>query len=77
LIPLKTFKSEYIIILNRNFNDLKTAVIAYNQGPYAVQKLLTNNQELPDNYVNKVLNSYASLRGFSLEEIKNEIKATD
>jgi len=67
----------YLSMLNRDFNDLKTAVIAYNQGPYAVQELLTNNQELPDNYVNKVLNSYANLRGFSLEEVQNEIKATD
>jgi len=67
----------YLSILNRDFNDLKTAVIAYNQGPYAVQEQLTNNQELPDNYVNKVLDYYANLRGFSLEEVQNEIKTTD
>ena len=67
----------YLSILNRDFNDLKTAVIAYNQGPYAIQERLTNNQELPDNYVNKVLSYYANLRGFSLEEVQNEIKATD
>ena len=67
----------YLSMLNRDFNDLKTAVIAYNQGPYAVQERLTNNQELPDNYVNKVLEYYADLRGFSLEEIQNEIKTTD
>jgi len=67
----------YLSILNRDFNDLKTAVIAYNQGPYAVQERLTNNQELSDDFVNKVLDYYASLRGFSLEEAQNEIKATD
>ncbi len=67
----------YLSMLNRDFNDLKTAVIAYNQGPYAVQERLTNNQELPDNYVNKVLDYYADLRGFSLEEIQNEIKTTE
>lgn len=67
----------YLSMLNRNFNDLKTAIIAYNQGPYAVQERLTNNQELPDSYVNKVLNYYASLKGFSLEEVQNEIKTTD
>ena len=67
----------YLSILNRDFNDLKTAVIAYNQGPYAVQERLTNNQELPNNYVDKVLNYYANLRGFSLEEVENEIKTTD
>ena len=67
----------YLSILNRDFNDVKTAVIAYNQGPYAVQESLTNNQELPNNYVDRVLKYYANLRGFSLEEVQNEIKATD
>jgi len=67
----------YLSMLNRDFNDLKTAVTAYNQGPYAVQERLTNNQELPDNYVNKILDYYANLRGFSLEEVENEIKATE
>lgn len=77
--PIKNIKIGvyYLSMLNRNFNDLKTAIIAYNQGPYAVQERLTNNQELSDNYVNKVLGYYASLRGFSLEEVQNEIKATD
>lgn len=77
--PIKNIKIGvyYLSILNRNFNDLKIAIIAYNQGPYAVQELLTNNQELPNNYVDKVLGYYANLRGFSLEEIQNEIKATD
>lgn len=67
----------YLSILNRDFNDLHTAVIAYNLGPYAVQERLTNNQELPDDYLNKVLDYYANLRGFSLEETQNEIKATE
>jgi len=67
----------YLSILERDFNDLKTAIIAYNQGPYAVQEQLTNNQELPNNYVNKVLNYYANLKGFNLEEVQNEIKAAD
>ena len=67
----------YLSMLNRNFNDLNTAVIAYNLGPYAVQERLTNNQELPDSYANKVLGYYANLRGFSLEEVQNEIKASE
>jgi len=77
--PIKNIKIGvyYLSMLNRNFNDLKLAIIAYNQGPYNVQEQLTNNQELPDNYVNKVLGYYANLRGFSLEEVQNEIKATD
>ncbi|GAG93011.1 unnamed protein product, partial [marine sediment metagenome] len=54
--PIKNIKIGvyYLSMLNRNFNDLKTAIIAYNQGPYNVQERLTNNQELSDNYVNKV-----------------------
>lgn len=77
--PVKNIKIGvyYLSMLNRNFNDLKTAVIAYNQGPYAVQERLTNNRELPDNYAKKVFDYYANLRGFSLEEVQNEIKATD
>ncbi len=77
--PVKNIKIGvyYLSVLNRDFNDLKTAIIAYNQGPYDVQERLTNNQELPDNYLNKVLDYYANLRGFSLEEVQNEIKATD
>jgi soluble lytic murein transglycosylase len=77
--PIKNIKIGvyYLSMLNRNFNDLKTAIIAYNQGPYDIQERLTNNQELPDSYVNKVLGYYANLRGFSLEEVQNEIKATD
>lgn len=77
--PIKNIKIGvyYLSILNRDFNNLKTAVIAYNQGPYAVQERLTNNQELPDHYLNKVLEYYATLRGFSWEEVQNEIKATE
>ena len=77
--PIKNIKIGvyYLSMLNRNFNDLKTAIIAYNQGPYTVQERLTNNQELPDNYMNKVLDYYANLRGFSLEEVQNEIRTTD
>ena len=77
--PVKNIKIGvyYLSILKRDFNDLKTAVIAYNQGPYAVQERLTNNRELPDNYAKKVFDYYANLRGFSLEEVQNEINATD
>jgi len=77
--PIKNIKIGvyYLSMLNRNFNDLRTAIISYNQGPYSIQEQITNNQELNHNYVNKVLDYYANLRGFSLEEINNEIKSTD
>jgi len=67
----------YLSILNRDFNDLKTAIIAYNQGPYKVQEQSTNNQELNQEYINKVLDYYAELRGFSFEEIQDEIIKTN
>ena len=77
--PIKNIKIGvyYLSMLNRDFNDLNTAIIAYNNGPYNIQERLTNNQELNHNYVNRVLDYYANLRGFSLEEIQNEIKSTD
>ena len=67
----------YLSILNRDFNDLKTAIIAYNQGPYKVQEQSTNNQELNQEYINKVLDYYAELRGFSFEEIQDETIKTN
>jgi hypothetical protein len=67
----------YLSILNRDFNDLKTSIIAYNQGPYKVQEQSTNNQELNQEYINKVLDYYAELRGFSFEEIQDEIIKTN
>ncbi len=77
--PVKNIKIGvyYLSMLNRDFNDLRTAIIAYNQGPYGVQELLTNDRDLNHNYVNKVLDYYANLRGFSLEEIQNEMKVVD
>jgi soluble lytic murein transglycosylase len=77
--PIKNVKIGvyYLSILNKDFNDLKTAIIAYNQGPYNVQGQLSKKQDLNQDYLNKVLNYYANLRGFSLEEIENEIKTID
>ena len=63
----------YLSILNRDFDSLKTAIIAYNQGPYSVQEQLSNNMELNSNYLNKVMEDYSKLRGFSLEEINAEL----
>ncbi|HDK28114.1 MAG TPA: lytic transglycosylase domain-containing protein [Candidatus Atribacteria bacterium] len=77
--PIKNIKIGvyYLSMLNRDFDDIKTAIIAYNQGPYSVQENLAKNNELNQNYANKVLDYYANLRGFSMEEIENEIGSTD
>ncbi|MEA2021907.1 MAG: transglycosylase SLT domain-containing protein [Candidatus Caldatribacteriota bacterium] len=74
--PIKNIKIGvyYLSMLNRNFDDLKTALIAYNQGPYYVQGELSNNRELNQIYLNKVLNNYADLRGFSMEEVDFEME---
>jgi len=79
LDPIKNIKIGvyYLSMLNRDFDNIKTAIIAYNQGPYSVQENLAKNNELNQSYANKVLDYYASLRGFSMEEIQNEIKSTD
>ncbi|GAB4113574.1 MAG: hypothetical protein Kow00103_05820 [Candidatus Caldatribacteriota bacterium] len=74
--PVKNIKigAYYLSILNRDFEDLDTAIIAYNQGPYAVQENLSSNNALNKNYLNKVLDYFSSLRGFNLEESPEEVK---
>ena len=76
--PIKNIKIGvyYLSILNRDFDDIKIAIIAYNQGPYNVQEQIAKNQELNHNYVNKVLDYYTDLTGFSLEGINNEVEST-
>jgi len=67
----------YLSILNRDFNDLKTAIIAYNRGPYYVQEQLSNDQELSQSYLDKVLEYYTELRGFTIEELNNELDSSE
>lgn len=70
--PIKNIKigTFYLFMLSRDFEDINTALIAYNQGPYHVQEQLTNKKELNRNYLDKVLDYYSKLRGFSLEEME-------
>lgn len=73
--PVKNIKigAYYLSILNRDFEDINTAIIAYNLGPYAVQENLSSNLDLDQTYLNKVLSYFSSLRGFSIEEVLEEI----
>ncbi len=75
--PVKNIKigAYYLSILNRDFEDINTAIIAYNQGPYAVQENLSSNKALNEDYLNKVLNYFSSLRGFNMEESLEEVKS--
>jgi len=72
--PIKNIKigTYYLSILNRDLEDINLAIIAYNQGPYAVQETLSRSMALDENYLNKVMDYFNSLRGFSLEEITEE-----
>jgi len=72
--PIKNIKigTYYLSILNRDLEDINLAIIAYNQGPYAVQETLSRSMALDENYLNKVIDYFNSLRGFSLEEITEE-----
>jgi len=74
--PIKNIKigTYYLSILNRDLEDINLAIIAYNQGPYAVQETLSRSMALDENYLNKVMDYFNSLRGFSLEEITEENK---
>ena len=77
--PIKNIKIGvyYLSMLNRDFNNLRTAVISYNQGPYYVQEIISSNLELSQIYANKVFDYYNELRGFTSEEIENEIMFTN
>lgn len=72
--PIKNIKigTFYLSMLSRNFEDMHTAIIAYNRGPYYVQEQLTDNKELDHTYLDKILNYYSELRGFSLEGTEAE-----
>jgi len=72
--PIKNIKigTYYLSILNRDLEDINLAIIAYNQGPYAVQETLSRSMALDENHLNKVMDYFNSLRGFSLEEITEE-----
>jgi len=45
-------------MLNKYNNDIKLAVLAYNWGPYNIDKFIRNKQSVPSFYYNKVMDHY-------------------
>jgi len=59
----------YLALLYDDFRDMKLALTAYNHGPFKVQELLSQENEIPDGYAEKVLDYYAQFRGFNIEDV--------
>lgn len=59
----------YLALLYDDFGDMKLALTAYNHGPFKVQELMSQENEIPDGYADKVLDYYAQYRGFNIEDV--------
>lgn len=64
----------YLALLYDDFGDIKLALTAYNQGPFKVQELISQNNEIPDGYTDKILHYYAQYRGFDIEKIDDTLR---
>ncbi|HWP49120.1 MAG TPA: transglycosylase SLT domain-containing protein [Candidatus Limnocylindrales bacterium] len=51
----------YLAQLILHFQDIKLALAAYNMGPTAVKRLLEKGEEVPQEYVDKVIENYKIL----------------
>jgi soluble lytic murein transglycosylase len=67
----------YLALLYDDFGDIKLALIAYNYGPFKVQELISQNNEIPDGYTNEILHYYAQYRGFDIEKIDAILRRDD
>ncbi len=61
----------YLSLLYDDFGDLKLALTAYNHGPFKIQELVSQDNDIPNGYTDKVLDYYAQYRGFNIEEVDN------
>jgi len=59
----------YLSLLFNDFGDIKLALTAYNHGPFKVQEIISQENEIPTVYVDKVLDYYAQYRGFNIEQV--------
>ncbi len=64
----------YLGLLYDDFGDIKLALTAYNHGPFKVQELISQNNDIPDGYTDKILHYYAQYRGFDIEEIDDALR---
>lgn len=62
--------THYLSMLYNDFGEIKLALTAYNYGPFKVQELISQNNNVPNGYADKILNYYARYRGFPIEEIE-------
>lgn len=60
----------YLAMLNDDFGDIKLALTAYNYGPFKVQEIISQNNDIPNGYSDKILKYYARYRGFKIEEVE-------
>ncbi len=59
----------YLSMLCDDFGDIKLALTAYNYGPFKVQEFISQDDDIPNGYTDKILKYYAKYRGFTIEEI--------
>lgn len=78
LNPIENIKIgvHYLSLLYDDFGDIRLALTAYNYGPFKVQELIAQDNEVPNGYTDKIFHYYAQYRGFDLEEI-DEILGRD
>ena len=49
----------YLAMLYNDFGDMRLALTAYNYGPFKVQELISQNDDIPNGYSEKILKYYA------------------
>jgi hypothetical protein len=59
----------YLALLYDDFEDMRLALTAYNYGPFKIQELIAEQEEIPEIYSDKVLEYYAQYRGFDIEQV--------
>ena len=58
-----------LAMLYNDIGDMRLALTAYNYGPFKVQEFISQNDDIPNGYSEKILKYYARYRGFAMEEI--------
>jgi soluble lytic murein transglycosylase len=71
LNPEKNIKIgiHYLAVLYDDFGDIRLALTAYNYGPFKVQEFLSQDNEIPNGFTEKILHYYAQYRGFEIEDV--------
>lgn len=67
----------YLAQLILHFEDVKLALAAYNMGPTAVKRLLEKGEEVPQEYIDKVLENYEVLNQPVSTSTKTDIDKTN